>query len=378
MRRQRRRGIGIGGKVLVVGVAVFAVLAIAVIGVASWVLDVAAKAPSLASCQPARPWRQLGPLRRRRQQARGDRLARSAQPGRDQADPARPPARDRRDRGPALLRTRRARHRGHPAGRGQRPRSRRSGRGRFDDHPATGPQPLHPPPERNLERKIIEAKLALEYAEKHSPEEILGQYLNIASYGTIEGATAVGVGAAARIYFSRPVWKLNLAQSALLAGLPQAPSEYNPLLNPGRALARRNEVLRKMAKLGYVSAERGAGRSGQRPRARRLRRLLQAPPALLLRLRAGQADRSTTASTRCAAAGSGCRRRSTPSCSGSAWKRCARRCPTPATRPRRWSRSIPATARSGRWSPAPTTPRASSTSPPRATASPARPSRRSS
>ncbi|HEV7562643.1 MAG TPA: transglycosylase domain-containing protein, partial [Solirubrobacterales bacterium] len=113
-------------------------------------------------------------------------------------------------------------------------------------------------PQRNLERKIKEAKLAIEYSERHSRREILGSYLNIASYGTVEGSTAVGVGAAARIFFSKPVWKLDLPQAALLAGLPQAPSEYNPLLDPRLARERRDEVLRQMAKLGYVSRERAA------------------------------------------------------------------------------------------------------------------------
>ncbi|HMC51046.1 MAG TPA: transglycosylase domain-containing protein, partial [Solirubrobacterales bacterium] len=111
-------------------------------------------------------------------------------------------------------------------------------------------------PKRDLERKIIEAKLAIEYAEKHSRVEILDQYLNTATYGTVEGSTTVGVGAAAQIYFSKPVWKLSLEQSALLAGLPQAPSEYNPILHPGEARQRRNSVLTKMARLGYLSPER--------------------------------------------------------------------------------------------------------------------------
>jgi penicillin-binding protein 1A len=111
-------------------------------------------------------------------------------------------------------------------------------------------------PQKNIERKIVEAKLAIEYSEHHSRNQILGQYLNNASYGTIEGSTAVGVGAASQIYFSKPVSKLTLAQAALLAGLPQAPSEYNPILSPGAALGRRNEVLRKMAKLGWVSPAR--------------------------------------------------------------------------------------------------------------------------
>jgi penicillin-binding protein 1A len=111
-------------------------------------------------------------------------------------------------------------------------------------------------PERNLERKIVEAKLALEYSERHTRREILGSYLNIASYGTVEGSTAIGVGAASQIFFSKPVWKLNLPQAALLAGLPQAPSEYNPILNPTAARARRDAVLRQMIKLGYAEPER--------------------------------------------------------------------------------------------------------------------------
>ena len=115
-------------------------------------------------------------------------------------------------------------------------------------------------PKRNLERKIQEAVMAVEYEKDHSKREILQQYLNDASYGTIEGRTAVGVQAAAKTYFSKPVWKLTLEQSALLAGLPQAPSEYNPFLNPQGARERRNEVLQKMAKLGYIS--RAAGDRG--------------------------------------------------------------------------------------------------------------------
>jgi penicillin-binding protein 1A len=110
--------------------------------------------------------------------------------------------------------------------------------------------------DRDLERKIIEAQLAQEYEDRHSKEFILGQYLNTASYGTVDGRTAIGVQAAAKTYFSKPVWKLTLEQSALLAGLPQSPSEYNPLLNPAGAKERRNEVLQRMAKLGYISTER--------------------------------------------------------------------------------------------------------------------------
>ena len=110
-------------------------------------------------------------------------------------------------------------------------------------------------PQRDLERKIKEAKLAEELEDAHSKEWILDQYLNSASYGTVNGRTAVGVEAAAQIYFSKPAKDLDLAESAILAGLPQSPSQYNPLQNPRSALDRRNEVLDEMAKQDYISEE---------------------------------------------------------------------------------------------------------------------------
>jgi penicillin-binding protein 1A len=111
-------------------------------------------------------------------------------------------------------------------------------------------------PEETLERKVREATWAEEYEQKYSKRQILTKYLNTASYGTTEGRTAVGVQAAAETYFSKPVSKLNLPEAALIAGLPQAPSEYNPLLNPKGALGRRNEVLQAMAKQRYISQSR--------------------------------------------------------------------------------------------------------------------------
>lgn len=110
-------------------------------------------------------------------------------------------------------------------------------------------------PQRDIERKIREAKLAEEIESAHSKDWILNQYLNTASYGTIEGRTAIGVEAASQTYFSKPARNLDLAQSALLAGLPQSPSDYNPLINPRGALERRNEVLQKMADQHYISQE---------------------------------------------------------------------------------------------------------------------------
>jgi penicillin-binding protein 1A len=108
-------------------------------------------------------------------------------------------------------------------------------------------------PEDNIQRKIVEAKLAEQMEEQHDKDWILEQYLNTASYGTNQGRTAVGVEAASQIYFDKPVDELNLWEAALLAGLPQAPSEYNPFSSQKSALDRRNQVLRAMLKNGFIS-----------------------------------------------------------------------------------------------------------------------------
>ncbi|MGO9761320.1 MAG: transglycosylase domain-containing protein [Solirubrobacteraceae bacterium] len=107
--------------------------------------------------------------------------------------------------------------------------------------------------QHTLKQKIIEAAMAVEYSKEHSKHSILTSYLNSVPYGTVGGQTAVGVQAAARIFFDKPVSELDLEQSALLAGLPQAPSQYNPFLYPAAAKERRNEVLAKMAELHYIS-----------------------------------------------------------------------------------------------------------------------------
>jgi penicillin-binding protein 1A len=112
--------------------------------------------------------------------------------------------------------------------------------------------------QHTLRQKITEAKLALEYEEHHSKPAILTSYLNSVPYGTLGGQTAIGVQAASRIFFDKPASQLDLEQAALLAGLPQAPSEYNPFLYPEVARQRRNEVLGKMAELHYVSAAQAA------------------------------------------------------------------------------------------------------------------------
>ncbi len=108
-------------------------------------------------------------------------------------------------------------------------------------------------PQDDLRRKIQEAKLATEYEDRYTKDQILTKYLNTASYGTTDGRTAVGVQAAAETYFDKGVSKLTLPEAAMIAGLPQAPSEYNPFTNPKAALNRRNEVLLAMEQQGYIS-----------------------------------------------------------------------------------------------------------------------------
>jgi penicillin-binding protein 1A len=106
------------------------------------------------------------------------------------------------------------------------------------------------------QRKIREAKLAEELENEHGKDWILDKYLNTTSYGTVGGQTAIGVEAAARIYFDKRAKQLTLNESALLAGLPQAPTDYSPILHGQSAKHRRNQVLDKMAELGMITAER--------------------------------------------------------------------------------------------------------------------------
>jgi penicillin-binding protein 1A len=106
---------------------------------------------------------------------------------------------------------------------------------------------------KTFKRKIREAKLAEDLENQHSKQWILDTYLNNVPYGTVGGQTLIGVQAAARVFFGKPASKLTLTESAMLAGLPQAPSQYNPVIDAAAALARRNEVLRQMANEGYIA-----------------------------------------------------------------------------------------------------------------------------
>ncbi len=105
--------------------------------------------------------------------------------------------------------------------------------------------------ERTLKRKLREALLAIKIERTFSKEKILELYLN----QIYLGSGAYGVEAASRIYFGKHVKELTLEEAALLAGLPKAPSRFNPFVNPELAKVRRNYVLKRMLEDGYITDE---------------------------------------------------------------------------------------------------------------------------
>ncbi|HET7808917.1 MAG TPA: transglycosylase domain-containing protein [Gaiellaceae bacterium] len=128
--------------------------------------------------------------------------------------------------------------------------------------------------ERTLSRKIKEACLAIKLSRARSKDWILGQYMNQVYYGN----HAYGIEAAAQTYFSKRARFLTLSQAALLAGLPQAPSVYDPLHRPSAALARRDQVLRAMRDYGDITQAQYATAVAQR-------NLLLRPGRLYTRIR---------------------------------------------------------------------------------------------
>ena len=103
--------------------------------------------------------------------------------------------------------------------------------------------------ERTFTRKLREACLAVKLADKWSKQRILTTYMNQIYYGS----QAYGVEAASQTYFSKPAKRLKLTEAALLAGLPQAPSRYDPFANPTAARVRRKQVLHAMLVTGAIS-----------------------------------------------------------------------------------------------------------------------------
>ena len=107
--------------------------------------------------------------------------------------------------------------------------------------------------EKSFQRKIREALLAFKIEKNLSKEEILFLYLN----QIYLGQGAYGVAAAAQTYFGKRIGELNLTESALLAGLTQAPSKDSPFHHPEQAKRRQTYVLQRMVEEGFVSREEG-------------------------------------------------------------------------------------------------------------------------
>ena len=105
--------------------------------------------------------------------------------------------------------------------------------------------------ERTFARKFREILLALEIEKSLSKDEILELYFNV----IFLGHRAYGVNAASQIYYGKPLDELTLAQSAMIAGLPKAPSKYNPIANPTRAKERRDWILGRMLRLGFINQD---------------------------------------------------------------------------------------------------------------------------
>ena len=105
--------------------------------------------------------------------------------------------------------------------------------------------------EKTLTRKFYEALLAFKIEHSLSKDKILELYIN----QIYLGQRAYGFAAAAQTYFGKSLQQLSLGEMAMLAGLPKAPSQYNPFVNPQRAKLRQQYVLRRMSELGYITPE---------------------------------------------------------------------------------------------------------------------------
>ncbi len=103
--------------------------------------------------------------------------------------------------------------------------------------------------EKTVSRKVYEVLLAFKIEHSLSKDQILELYIN----QIYLGQRAYGFAAASETYFGRSMEKLSIAQAAMLAGLPKAPSSYNPIANPPRARQRQSYVLRRMRELGHIS-----------------------------------------------------------------------------------------------------------------------------
>ena len=103
--------------------------------------------------------------------------------------------------------------------------------------------------EKTYTRKLYEALLSFKIENNLSKDQIFELYIN----QIFLGQRAYGFAAAAQIYFGKPLKEISIAEAAMLAGLPKAPSAYNPIVNPNRARLRQHYVLRRMRELGHIT-----------------------------------------------------------------------------------------------------------------------------
>ncbi len=251
-RHQRSKG-SAGKKVLGVLLAVVSLIALAAGGLAVWVLDVANSAPSIATLKPKREGANTKVY-----DASGKSL------GYVQSQILSTPV--KLDEIPLQLQQATIsiedehfyEHNGVDKGAIIRAAIKNFEAGKVEQGASTITQQLVrnlyiKDPQDTIERKIQEAKMAMDYEKTHTKSQILAKYLNTAPYGTTTGRSAIGVEAASEVFFNKSVKDLGLREEALLAGLPQAPSEYNPTLYKDAAITRRNQVLDAMARQGYIT-----------------------------------------------------------------------------------------------------------------------------
>ncbi|HEX4619462.1 MAG TPA: PBP1A family penicillin-binding protein, partial [Steroidobacteraceae bacterium] len=118
--------------------------------------------------------------------------------------------------------------------------------------------------DKTARRKLQEMFVTYRMEHEFTKQEIFGLYLNVIFFGQ----RSYGVAAAAEAFFGKPLDKLDVAEAATLAGVPKAPSSYNPIVNPEMATARRAYVLRRMRELGYIDAATAEAANQEPMRAR--------------------------------------------------------------------------------------------------------------
>ena len=129
-------------------------------------------------------------------------------------------------------------------------------------------------PQKTLSRKIKEAILAIELEMKYSKDEILTMYLNQTSYGS----NAHGIEAASEVFFGKHANNLSLAESAILAALPKAPTYYSPYGSHFKALKKRQEyILNRMSQSGYISPKQATEAKKEKLQFRLSRQKIKAP-----------------------------------------------------------------------------------------------------